>query len=148
MAEETPQDNAPTAPKAIFRVPGTAILAVLFLAVCVTPVAFTLPGLQVLYLVPLALGAWVLRTRTTADGDGLTVRTVFGKRVLPWASMKGLSLTEKSKVVAVLGDDTRVALPAVRTRHLPVLSLVSGGRLDDPSGQLADDPGGKRADEE
>ncbi|MGA6167239.1 PH domain-containing protein [Amycolatopsis magusensis] len=143
MAEETPQDNAPSAapsaPKAIFRVPATGILAVLFLAVCVTPVAFSLPGLQLLYLLPLGIGAWVVRTRTTADADGLTVRTLFGKRALPWESLKGLSLTEKSKVIAVLGDDTKVALPAVRTRHLPVLSLVSGGRLADPSGQLAEE---------
>ncbi|QFU87136.1 PH domain-containing protein [Amycolatopsis sp. YIM 10] len=139
MAEETPQDNAPTAPKAIFRVPGTALLAVLFLAVCVTPVAFALPGLQALYLIPLGIGAWVIRTRTTADADGITVRTLLGRRVLPWESLKGFTLTEKSKVIAVLGDDTKVALPAVRTRHLPVLSLVSGGRLDDPSGQLADE---------
>ncbi|AXB48654.1 PH domain-containing protein [Amycolatopsis albispora] len=139
MAEESPQDNAPTAPKAIFRVPGTALLAVLFLAVCVTPVAFSLPGLPLLYLIPLGIGVWVVRTRTTADADGLTVRTVFGKRVLPWDSLKGFSLTGKSKVIAVLGDDTKVALPAVRTRHLPVLSLVSGGRLDDPSGQLSEE---------
>jgi hypothetical protein len=36
-------------------------------------------------------------------------------------------------VLAVREDDTSVALPFVRTRHLPALALVSGGRLDDPT---------------
>ena len=35
-------------------------------------------------------------------------------------------------MTAVLKDDTEVPLPAVRTRHLPALALISGGRLDDP----------------
>ncbi|HET6705765.1 MAG TPA: PH domain-containing protein, partial [Amycolatopsis sp.] len=38
---------------------------------------------------------------------------------------------------AVLQDDTKVPLPTVRTRHLPVLSLVSEGLVADPSGVLA-----------
>ena len=116
----------------IFRTPPTAVLAALLLAVAATPFAFGAPGLYAIYLVPIGLVAWVLRTRTTADADGLVVRRVFSRRVLPWTSLKGLRLTTRSGVRAVLVDDTEVALPAVRIRHLPALALISGGRLDDP----------------
>jgi hypothetical protein len=88
----------------------------------------------VIYVFPLGLLVFVLRTRTVADSTGLTVRTMFGHRELPWSALKGLALTDKSKVRAVLTDDSQITLPTVRTRHLPVLSLVSGGRLEDPSG--------------
>ncbi|MGH3844857.1 MAG: hypothetical protein ACRDS0_25995 [Pseudonocardiaceae bacterium] len=47
-----------------FRLPLTALLGVFGLIVCMTPVAFGAPGLQVLYLVPLILAFWVVRTRT------------------------------------------------------------------------------------
>lgn len=123
----------------MFRIPGIALLSVVILLFCVTPAAFALPGLQVLYLLPLGVTVWVIRTRTVATRDGLTVRTVFGRKELPWAALRGLAITKRSKVRAVLADGGEVRLPAVRTRHLPVLSLVSEGRLPDPSGVLADD---------
>lgn len=121
----------------VFRVPGVAVLAALLLALCATPFAFGAPGLYAIYLVPIAVIVWVLRTRTIADGEGLAVRRLFGSRILPWSSLKGLRLTKRAEVRAVLTDDTEVALPAVRPRHLSALALVSGGRLDDP---LADVP--------
>ncbi|MFC4000577.1 PH domain-containing protein [Prauserella oleivorans] len=133
MAEEPRRD---TPPHAVFRIPATALLSVIILLFCVTPAAFALPGLQVLYLIPIGVTVWVIRTRTTATAEGLTVRTVFTTRTLPWSALKGLAITPKSKVQAVLSDGGKVALPAVRTRHLPVLSLVSGGRIADPSGVL------------
>lgn len=120
----------------VFRVPMIAVLAALLLALCATPFAFGAPGLYAIYLVPIAVIVWVLRTRTIADGEGLAVRRLFGSRTLPWSSLKGLRL-KRAEVRAVLSDDSEVALPAVRPRHLSALALVSGGRLDDP---LADVP--------
>ncbi|WP_181777108.1 PH domain-containing protein [Amycolatopsis pittospori] len=135
MAEEKQQEQANEAPKAVFKIPNTALLAIAFLVVCVTPVAFgDVPYLQWLYVFPIALAVFVIRTRTTATAEGLEVRTMFGRRDLPWSSLKGLAITDKAKVQAVLQDDTKIALPAVRTRHLPVISLVSAGRMADPSG--------------
>jgi hypothetical protein len=93
----------------------------------------------VIFLVPIGLIVWVLRYRTTADAAGLTVRRVLTRRALPWSSLKGLRLTKRAGVRAVLTDDTEVALPAVRTRHLPALALVSGGRLNDPLASLSED---------
>jgi hypothetical protein len=120
--------------KAIFRIPGIAMLAVAGLTICVTPAAFALPGLQALYLFPIAAAVWIMRTRTTATPEGLTVQTVFGHKGLPWSQLRGLSLSGGAKVKAVTVDGTEVALPAVRARNLPVLSLISGGGVPDPTG--------------
>lgn len=133
VAEETEER------KAIFRVPRIALLAVMIVMLCLAPTAFAeVPGLWALYVVPLAVIVFVVRTRTVASGKGLSVYTVFGHRELPWNTLKGLAIIDGAKVRAVLADDSQVRLPAVRTRHLPVISLVSQGRLDDPSG-LTDD---------
>ncbi|WP_253891235.1 PH domain-containing protein [Actinokineospora diospyrosa] len=117
----------------VFRIPGVAVLAALLFAVCATPFAFAAPGLFLVYVIPIAAVVWVLRVRTVADADGLVVREVTSSRPLPWDRLKGLRLSERGKVSAVLYDDTEVALPQVRVRHLPALALVSGGRLDDPT---------------
>lgn len=139
VAEEKQQEQANEDRKAVFKIPNTALLAIAFLVVCVTPVAFgDVPYLQWLYLFPIALAVFVIRTRTTATAKGLEVRTMFGRRDLPWNSLKGLAITDKAKVQAVLKDETKIPLPAVRTRHLPVISLVSAGHMADPSG-LTDD---------
>jgi hypothetical protein len=116
----------------IFRVPATAVLGALLLAVGAIPFAFGAPGFYAIFAVPLGLIVWIVRYRTTADSAGLTVRRALTQRALPWSSLKGLRLTKRAGVRAVLTDDTEVALPAVRTRHLPALALISGGRLDDP----------------
>ncbi|MEV6826320.1 PH domain-containing protein [Amycolatopsis sp. NPDC051102] len=123
--------------KAVFRVPRTSFMAIALLTICVTPIALgEIPYLQWLYIFPIALAVFVVRHRTVATRSGLAVRTVFGHRDIPWPALKGLAITKKSRVQAVLQDDTKVPLPTVRTRHLPVLSLVSEGLIADPSGVL------------
>jgi hypothetical protein len=117
----------------VFRVPSVAILAAALLAVAATPFAFAQPGLQVIYLVPLGLAVWVVRTRTTVDTDGIVVRTLFQHKTLRWDAVASLRVDKRSRLHAVLTDKSEVPLPAVRTRHLAVLAHVSGGRLTDPS---------------
>ncbi|MEU5261337.1 PH domain-containing protein [Amycolatopsis sp. NPDC021455] len=124
--------------KAVFRIPRTSFMAIALLTICVTPIALgEIPYLEWLYLFPIALTVFVVRTRTVATREGLAIRTMFGKRDVPWSALKGLAITKKARVQAVLKDDTKVPLPTVRTRHLPVLSLVSEGLIADPSGQLS-----------
>jgi len=124
--------------KAVFRVPRTSFMAIALLTICVTPIALgEIPYLQWLYIFPIALAVFVVRHRTVATRSGLSVRTMFGHRDIPWSALKGLAITKKARVQAVLKDDTKVPLPTVRTRHLPVLSLVSEGLVADPSGVLA-----------
>ncbi|WP_436501843.1 PH domain-containing protein [Actinokineospora sp. HUAS TT18] len=141
----------------VFRIPGVAILAALLLAVCATPVVFAGPVFALLLVIPVAIIVWVIRVRTTADADGLVVRRLFGRVALPWDSLKGLRLTKRAGVRAVRSDDTEVGLPSVRVRHLPALSLVSRGRLDDPTepvptaetpSDVADQPADAPADAE
>lgn len=145
VADEQRKDQPGRGRKAIFTTPRTALLAIAFLVLCMTPAALgEVPWLAILYVVPLALLVFVLRTRTVADENGLTVRTMLGRRELPWSALKGLALTDNAKVRAVLTDGSQITLPTVRTRHLPVLSVVSAGRLDDPTGlttESTDDSG-------
>lgn len=123
----------------LFRVPPTAVLGALLLAVAAVPFAFGAPGFYLIFLLPLGMIIWILRIRTIADAEGLTVRRVLTRRALPWSSLKGLRLTKRAGVRAVLTDDTEVPLPAVRTRHLPALALISRGRLDDPLTPISED---------
>ncbi len=122
-----------TTPTATFRIPLIALIGVYALAICATPVAFAVPGLQVLYALPVGLTVWLLRTRTVADADALVAHRVLRSRRLPWSEIDGLRVQERSWVRVVLSTGEEVELPAVRARDLPVLALVSGGRIDDPS---------------
>ncbi|MFC5286182.1 PH domain-containing protein [Actinokineospora guangxiensis] len=117
----------------VFRVPQVSILAALLVAICATPVAAAIPALAVIYLLPVAAIVWIVRVRTVADASGLAVRKVVGGTTLAWDDLKGLLLSPKGTVSAVRADDTRVALPSVRTRHLSALALISGGRITDPT---------------
>jgi hypothetical protein len=117
----------------VFRIPSTAVLGALLAALAATPFAFAAPWLFLVYLVPLAAIAGVLRLRTTADGEKLVARTLLHRHVVPWSDIRSLRVSERSWVRAVVADGKELPLPTVRTRHLPALALISGGRLDDPT---------------
>jgi hypothetical protein len=118
---------------AVFRPARLSILGVLLLAVCVTPVAFGAPFFWLVYLVPLGAIAWVLRVRTVADAEALTVRRILGTRRVPWAEISSLRLRDKATVRAVLTDGAELPLPSVHVRDLPQLAAASGGRLHVPA---------------
>lgn len=132
--EITDPPQPPKARRAVMRTPGSTIIAIFLLTVGMTPVAWTAPGMLVLYLIPAALLYLVLRVRTTVTPDGLFVRKPFSSAHLTWTGLRGFATDNRGKLAAVTTDDTRITLPAVRGRHLPVLSLLSGGRLADPTG--------------
>ncbi|MET9225102.1 PH domain-containing protein [Lentzea sp. NPDC003310] len=117
--------------KLVFRIPATALLAAALIVICVTPVAWLAPGLQALYLLPLAYAYWVLRNRTTVTEEEIVARGVFGTTTLRWDEVKSIRLVQKGWLRAVKTDDSEVTLPAVRFMHLPALSVVSGGRVPD-----------------
>jgi hypothetical protein len=121
------------APTATFRIPLTALLGVFALAIGATPLALTVPGLQVLYVLPIGLAVWLLRTRTVASSDALVAHRMLRSRRLPWGEVDRLRVAERSWCRAVLSTGEEVTLPAVRARDLPVLAVVSGGRITDPS---------------
>ena len=111
------------------RLPLTALIGVLGLIVCMTPVAFGAPGLQVLYLVPLILAYWVVRTRTVVGPETLVTYRAWGSQRFTWSDLAGLRVDERSRVWAVQHSGEEVRLPAVRARHIPMLAAISGGRL-------------------
>jgi Bacterial PH domain len=115
--------------RAVFRPPRLSILGAVLLAVCATPVAFGASYFWLIYLVPLGMIAWVVRVRTVADADALTVRRVVGSRRVPWSEISSLRLHNKARVRAVLTDGAELPLPSVHTRDLPQLAAASGGRL-------------------
>jgi hypothetical protein len=116
---------------AVFRVSPLVVLFALALAVLATPVAFGAPYLWLVYLVPIGIVVWTLRTRTVVDAEGLRVRRVVGGRRVPWEAVSGLRLDGRSRVHAVLDGGGELALPAVRVRDLHALSLASDGRVPD-----------------
>lgn len=115
-----------------FRRPLTALIGVFGLVVCITPVAFGVPGLQVLYLVPLGIAIWLVRTRTVVGAETVVAHRVLGSRRVTWSDLRGLRIDDRSRVWAVLNDGEEVGLPAVRARNLPALAALSLGRLPDP----------------
>ncbi len=118
----------------VFRIPGSALVSVLFLAMCSSFVAFSSPWLTLLvFLLPLGLAVWLLRTRTVVDAEKLVIRRVLTRTVLPWSAISALRVADRKWVRAVRTDGGEVVLPTVRTRHLPALALISGGRLPDPT---------------
>lgn len=111
------------------RLPLTALLGIFGLIVCMTPVAFGVPGLQVLYLVPVILGLWLVRTRTVVGPETVVAHRLWGSRRIAWSDLAGLRVDSQSRIWAVLHAGDEVGLPAVRARHLPILASISGGRL-------------------
>lgn len=123
---------ATSSPIVTFRPPLTGLIAVYGLAVCVTPVAFGAPGLQLLYLLPLGILVWLIRSRTVVGPEKMVAHRVLGTRGITWAELEGLRVDNRSRVWAVLRGGGEVRLPAVRPRDLPTLAKVSQGRISDP----------------
>ncbi|MEY8038789.1 PH domain-containing protein [Saccharopolyspora cebuensis] len=117
-----------------FRINPVSLLAVLAIAACATPLATTAgPWALLVYLIPLAIAVWILRTRTTVGPDEVRTRTVFGGKRFTWDEVVSLRLDEKRWLKAVLRSGDEVVLPAIRVRDLPRLAVMSGGRLTDPA---------------
>ena len=121
------------------RTPRTALMAVLVLAICVLPLASSAPWLAVLWLLPIAAAAWVLRAGVDVDRTGLTVRALLGSRRLPWTEVAGLRVGDRDRLVAVLRAGGTVRLPVLRPRHLALVAAASGGRMPAPEGPTAPD---------
>ena len=128
------ESASPSVQRVIFRAPTTGLLPVGLLAICETPVVASAgPVFALLYLVPILLLVWILRTRTVVDATQLRTRSLLGARTLAWADIRSLKLPRRGWVNAVLAGDELAPLPGVRTRHLPMLAALSGGRLSDPN---------------
>lgn len=111
----------------MFRLPRSAYLAVLFLALGVTAMVQH-PAVAAIYVVPVAAAVFIARTATIVGARGITVRALLGSRTLSWDNLRGLSVSGRS-VYAVLDGGGSVRLPCVRVSDLAAVSAASDGRL-------------------
>lgn len=126
-------DRADLAPRVVLRVSRAALLAVLVAFVGASPLALSAPSrLGWLLALPLLAAAWVLRVRTVADVDGVSVRAALRTRRIGWDELRGVRFHRGGWGRAVLRDGSAVTLPAVGFNDLRQLAAVSGGRLPDP----------------
>ena len=113
----------------------TALLPVALLLLCVLPAAASAPWAAVLLLLPVLAAAAVLRVGVdvTDEPAGVTVRSVVGRRHVPWAEVAGLRVGGRGELWLVTTRGTEVRLPVLRLRDLPRLAAASGGRIPVPA---------------
>ncbi len=133
--------------RVMFRMSPLGVLGALALAACATPFALGAPWFFLIYLIPIGIIVWVLRTRTVADSSTVTTRSLLTRRRVRWEDIASLHLRTDGKVGAVLKDGTELPLHAVRVRDLPALAAASGGRLPNPEPNPEPDPEADRARE-
>ncbi|GAC56148.1 hypothetical protein GOHSU_04_00170 [Gordonia hirsuta DSM 44140 = NBRC 16056] len=114
-----------------------AISRLSYLTVLVTLlVVFMMVGVwtwfAVLLVLPVVQIWWIRRIKTVVDHDGLTAVHTFDSTRVPWSQVAGLQFPRWRAVRAVLIDGGYVRLPAVTFDDLPVLALISDGRVPDP----------------
>lgn len=145
MSDEpaTTTDEAPAGPEAhpaTFRaVPLPALVAVGFVAIGISPIAFQGGPWFLVFLVPLALAWWLVRTCTIVDASALRVRSAWGSQRLAWEDVATLRVVERGWVRAVRADESELALAGVRTRDLGRVALASGGRITMPTPEEVED---------
>lgn len=122
---------APTTPVTL-KISPMAHIAVVFSALSLMIPIVAYPVLAPLLLLPAAFSVLIARSRTVADGDGLTVRTLFGSRAVEWGDIEGLRFTKASSARARLASGGEMKLPGVTFSTLPALSDASGGRVPNP----------------
>lgn len=116
-----------------FRMNRTTLLPVLVFAFCLIPLSAATPWLLLLLLVPAVMAAWVWRTGFDVDAGAITVRTLAGRRRVPWTELAGVRVGERSDLWLVTTGGTEVRLPAVRARDLPAIGQASEGRIPVPA---------------
>ena len=133
MADQQAATTAEPAPATFRAVPSVALVAVAFLALCLSPIAFQGGAWFLLFLGPLAVAVWILLGRTRVDTAGLHVRGLTGTRSLPWDQVATLRLSGKRWVHAVPEQGAELELRGVRVRDLGRVGEASGGRISAPT---------------
>jgi hypothetical protein len=132
-----------------FRLPRSSYLAVLFLALGVSVLLFE-PWFAFLYLVPVAVAAFIARRGTDVDPRGVTVHALLRSETFTWDQVRGIAVSDGGRVSLALRDAAggvaaTVRLPCVGAAGLPVLAEASGGALPDlPPAAIVPAPGRAR----
>ena len=107
---------------------AVGFLALSLLALVLAGLTWVAP----LLIVPIGLSVHVARSRTVADRDALTARTLLGSETVRWDDVDGLRFGKGSTAYAHLRDGRQLRLPAVTFATLPLLTEASGGRVPNP----------------
>ncbi|KNA92068.1 PH domain-containing protein [Gordonia sp. w5E2] len=110
---------------AYFAVPAAFVVAIILAGTSLVWLGWTL-------IIPILLALWIGRIRTVVTEDGITAVGTFRTRHIAWSDIAGLQFSKWGPVRAVLSDGSRVRLPALMFRDLPLLSAASRGRIPDP----------------
>ncbi len=114
------------------RMSRVALLPVVFLVVCVLPLALAASWTLVFLLVPVLAAAYVLRVGVDVGDGGVTVHSLAAARSVPWAEVAGIRVAEQGDLWLVTTRGSELRLPVLRARDLPRLAAVSGGRIAAP----------------
>jgi hypothetical protein len=125
----------PEQTRVVIRISPMAHFAVGFIALGMLAVVFAGPSwFALLLIIPIGLSAFIVRYRTVADRDAVTVRTFSASRTVSWDDIAGLRFGRSSWAYAQLKDGSELRLPAVTFSTLPLLTEASGGRVPNPYG--------------
>jgi hypothetical protein len=125
----------PEQTRVVIRISPMAHFAVGFVALGMLAVVFAGPSwFAPLLIIPIGLSAFIVRYRTVADRDAVTVRTFLGSQTVAWHDIAGLRFGRSSWAYAQLKDGSELRLPAVTFSTLPLLTEASGGRVPNPYG--------------
>ena len=116
----------------VFRVSPMAHFAVAFTTLGLMIPVLAWPLSSPLLALPLLASTLIVRLRTVADDDGVTVRSLVGSRTVPWDQIVGLRFERGSWCRAELKTGEKLRLPAVTFATLPQLTAISAGRVPNP----------------
>jgi len=116
----------------VIKISATAHLAVGFFTLGLLVPVLTWPPSAPLLAIPVVLSALIIRLRTVADGQGVTVRTLLGSQTVRWDDIDGLRFHRGSWARARLKNGNELRLPAVTFATLPLLTDASSGRVPNP----------------
>src|SRR3712207_8820793 len=88
----------------------TALVPVAFLALCTVPLATASAWTLPLFLVPLAVALWVLRSGVDISDGGLTIQSLAGSRTVPWGEVAGIRVAERGALWLVTTGGTEVRM--------------------------------------
>ena len=125
-------EEAPSTPPVVINISPMAHFAVGFFALGLLVPVLTWPVTAPLLIVPVLLSALIVRLRTQADGNGVTVRTLLGSRSVRWEDIDGLRFRRGSWARAQLKSGRELRLPAITFATLPQLTQASAGRVPNP----------------
>ena len=132
----------------VIKISPMAHLAVGFLTLGLLIPVLAWPPSAPLLVIPVVLSALIIRLRTVADGQGVTVRTLLGSQTARWDDIDGLRFSRGSWARARLKSGAELRLPAVTFATLPLLdrSQLGTGSQPIPMSERSVKPGFRRAD--